>query len=81
MGKQYVVDPYAYATHVLFYITKGNRGISKLLEPGHESVSQKEGRFLNAVEISVQEAVNLVLQMPKRRSSQDFQSYQHLNSR
>ncbi len=30
-------------------------------------------KFLNAVEISAQEAVYLVLQMPLRRSSREFQ--------
>ena len=35
-------------------------------------------KFLNAVEISAQEAVYLVLQMPLRRSSREFQFINHL---
>ena len=84
MDIQYVLDPYACAVYILSYITKGQRGMSKLLRKASEEA--KEGnndivkrvrhignKFLNAVEISAQEAVYLVLQMPLRRSSRDFQ--------
>ncbi|XP_078364558.1 uncharacterized protein LOC144648982 [Oculina patagonica] len=84
MDMQYVLDPYACATYILSYITKGQRGMSKLLEKASEEaksgnkditnrVRQIGNKFLNAVEISAQEAVYLVLQMPLRRSSRDFQ--------
>ena len=81
---QYVLDPYACAVYILSYITKGQRGMSKLLRKACEEA--KEGnknivnkvrhignKFLNAVEISAQEAVYLVMQMPLRRSSREFQ--------
>ena len=84
MDIQFVLDPYACAVYILSYITKGQRGISKLLRKACEEA--KEGnkniinkvrhignKFLNAVEISAQEAVYLVLQMPSRRSSREFQ--------
>ena len=72
------------AVYILSYITVGQRGMSKLLHKACQEA--KEGnknianwvrhignKFLNAVEISAQEAVYLVLQMPLRRSSQEFQ--------
>ncbi len=84
MDIQFVLDPYACAVYILTYITKGQRGMSKLLRKACEEA--KEGnknivnrvrhignKFPNAVEISAQEAVYLVLQMPLRRSSREFQ--------
>ncbi len=84
MDIQFVLDPYACAVYILTYITKGQRGMSKLLRKACEEA--KEGnknivnkvrhignKFLNAVEVSAQEAVYLVLQMPLRRSSREFQ--------
>ena len=72
MDIQFVLDPYACAVYILSYITKGQRGMSKLLRKACEEA--KEGnkdivnkvrhignKFLNAVEISAQEAVYLVL--------------------
>ena len=68
MDIQFVLDPNACAVYILSYITKGQRGISKLLRKACEEA--KEGnknivskvrhignKFLNAVEISAQEAV------------------------
>ena len=80
---QFVLDPYACATYILSYITKGQRGMSKLqgkaseeAKSGNKDVTNKirhiGNKFLNAVEISAQEAVYLVLQMPLRRSSWIF---------
>ena len=84
MDIQFVLDPYACAVYILSYITKGQRGMSKLLRKTCEEA--KEGnknmvnkvrhignKFLNAVKISAQEAVYLVLQMPLRRSSRELQ--------
>ena len=84
MDIQFVLDPYACAIYILSYITKGQRGMSKLLRKACEEA--KEGNknivnkvrhigneFLNAVKISAQEAVYLVLQMLLRRSSREFQ--------
>ena len=84
MDIQYVLDPYACATYILSYITKGQRGMSRLLEKASEEakagnkditnrVRHIGNKFLNAVEVSAQEAVYLVLQMPLRRSSRDVQ--------
>jgi len=84
MDIQYVLDPYACAVYILSYITKGQRGMSKLLEKACEEAKSGDkdirnrvrhigNKFLNAVEISAQEAVYLVLQMPLRRASRDFQ--------
>ena len=83
MDIQFVLDPYACATYILSYITKGQRGTSKLqgkaseeAKSGNKDVTNKirhiGNKFLNAVEISAQEAVYLVLQMPLRRSSWIF---------
>lgn len=84
MDLQYVLDPYSCATYILAYITKGQRGISRLLEKateeiksGNQDIANKVrhigNKFLNAVEISAQEAAYLVLQVPMRRSTHDFQ--------
>ncbi|KAL9956638.1 hypothetical protein ACROYT_G038144 [Oculina patagonica] len=84
MDIQYILDPYACAVYILSYITKGQRGMSKLLRRASEEASSGNkdimnkvrhigNKFLNAVEISAQEAVYLVLQMPLRRSSREFQ--------
>ena len=84
MDIQFVLDPYACAVYILSYITKGQRGMSKLLCKAYEEAKEENkdivnkarhigNKFLNAVEISAQEAVYLVLQMPLRRSSREFQ--------
>ena len=84
MDIQFVLDPYACAVYILSYITKGQREMSKLLrkaceeaKEGNKSIVNKVrhigNKFFNAVEISAQEAVYLVLQMPLRRSSREFQ--------
>ena len=84
MDIQYVLDPYACATYILSYITKGQRGMSRLLEKACEEAKSGNNdiasrvryignKFLNAAEISAQEAVYLVLQMPMRRSIREFQ--------
>ena len=73
MDLQYVLDPYACAVYILSYITKGQRGMSKLLEEASNEAWKSHGenipkqirhignKFLNAVEISAQEAVYLPL--------------------
>jgi hypothetical protein len=72
---QYVLDPYSCAVYILSYITKGQRGMSKLLEnackeakSGNKDLINQVrhigNKFLNAVEISAQEAVYLTLQLP-----------------
>jgi hypothetical protein len=78
--RKYVLDPYSCAVYILSYITKGQRGMSKLLEnackeakSGNKDLINQVrhigNKFLNAVEISAQEAVYLTLQLPLRRSS------------
>ena len=84
MDVQFVLDPYVCAVYILSYITKGQRGMNKLLETasqeanaGNKDIVHKVrhigNKFLNAAEISAQEAVYLVLQMPMRRASREFQ--------
>ena len=81
---QYVLDPYSCAAYILSYITKGQRGMSRLLEKACQEaksgnkdlISQVRhigNKFLNAVEISAQEAVYLTLQLPLRCSSRYVQ--------
>jgi len=78
------LDPYACAVHFFSYITKGQRGTSKFLRKASEEASSGNedlinkvrhtgNQFLHTVEISAQEAVYFVLQMPLRRSSREFQ--------
>ena len=75
---QYVLDAYSRAAYILSYITKGQSGMSRLVERAcHEAKSGNKdvinqvrhigNKFLNAVEISGQEAVYLTLQLPLRR--------------
>lgn len=84
MDLQFVLDPYACAVYILSYITNGQRGMNKLLETaskeanaGNKDIVNRVrhigNKFLNSVEISAQEAVYLVLQMPMRRSTREFQ--------
>ena len=79
---QYVLDVYACAMYIVSYISKAQRGMSELLriaceeaKSGNSSVKQQVrdigNKFLNAVEISAQEAVYLALQLPMRRSSRE----------
>ena len=84
MDIQFVLDSYACATYILSYITKGQRGMSRRLEKaleeaksGNKNITNRVrhigNKFFNAVEISAQEAVYLVLQMPMRGASGEFQ--------
>ena len=84
MDIQFVLEPYACAVYILFYITKGQRGTNKLLEKASQEANAGNkdivnrvrhigNKFPNAVEISAQEAVYLVLQMPLRRSLREIQ--------
>ena len=77
---QFIIDVYACATYVAAYVTKSQRGISELLRQATEEVragnlNLKEqirtvgNRFLNAVEISAQEAAYICLQLPMKQSS------------
>ena len=79
---QFILDPYACAMYIVSYISKSQRGMSNLLH-----AAAKEARngnldikrqvrhignvFSNSVEVSAQEAVYLVLQMPLTKSTRD----------
>ena len=71
---------YARALYILSCITKGQRGMNKILETapkeanaGNIRVRHFGNKFLNSVEVSAQEPVYLLLQMPLRRSTREFQ--------
>lgn len=83
MDIQFVLDVYACAMYIVSYISKAQRGISDLLrtaceeaKSGNSTVQQQVrdigGKFLNAVEISAQEAVYITLQLPMRCSSREI---------
>ena len=82
MDIQYVIDPYACCAYIASYIMKSQRGMSRLLQ---QAVSEtKSGnfthrdklriisnQFLNHCEVSAQEAIYLLLEMPLTSSSRD----------
>ena len=80
MDIQFVLDVYACAIYIVSYISKAQKGMSELLRTaceeakrGTSSIKQQVrdigNRFLNNVEISAQQAVYIVLQLPMRKSS------------
>ena len=82
MDLQYIVDPYACAMYIVSYVAKSQRGMSNLMYNAakearegnkdiREQVKHIGNKFLNNVEISAQEAVYYLLQMPLYRSSRD----------
>ncbi|XP_061173536.1 uncharacterized protein LOC133182702 [Saccostrea echinata] len=79
---QFVLDPYACAMYIVSYISKSQRGMSNLLDQAckearegnmdlKKQVRHMGNKFLNAVEISAQEAAYLNLQLPLTKSSRD----------
>ncbi|XP_060561861.1 uncharacterized protein LOC132721554 [Ruditapes philippinarum] len=79
---QFVLDPYACAMYIVSYISKSQRGMSTLLHAAAKEAKngnldiKRQVRhignvFSNSVEVSAQEAVYLVLQMPLTRSTRD----------
>ncbi|KAJ8017840.1 hypothetical protein HOLleu_44503 [Holothuria leucospilota] len=83
MDIQYVLDPYACAMYIVSYISKGQRGMSNLMQratkearDGNHDIKQRVrhigNKFLNHVELSAQEAVYLVLQMSLRKATRQF---------
>lgn len=83
MDIQFVLDVYACAMYIVSYTSKAQMEMSELLRNaceearnGNSTVKQQlrdiGNKFLNAVEISAQEAVYIALQLPIRRSSRDF---------
>ena len=82
MDLQFVLDPYACAMYIVSYIAKAQRGMSNLLHNACQDAKkgnmdlrrqvQSIGHtFLTHVEISAQEAVYLVLQIPLYKSTRD----------
>ena len=83
MDIQYVLDVYACAVYIVNYISKGQKGMSKLLREactearnGNSTIKQQVrdigSKFVNNVEISAQEAVYIVLQLPMRKASRQI---------
>ncbi|KAJ8043551.1 ATP-dependent DNA helicase PIF1 [Holothuria leucospilota] len=83
MDIQYVLDPYACAMYIVSYISKGQRGMSNLMQratkeakDGNHDIKQRVrhigNKFLNHVELSAQEAVYLILQMSLRKATRQF---------
>ena len=82
MDIQFVLDVYVCAKYIVSYISKAQKGMSQLLQracdearDGNSSIRQQVrdigNKFLNSVEISAQEAVYIVLQLPMRKSSRE----------
>ena len=82
MDVQFILDIYSCASYVVSYISKAQRGMSELLRKACEEAREGNlgikqqvrdigNKFLNNVEISAQEAVYIVLQLPMRRSSRE----------
>ena len=82
MDVQYVLDVYACAMYIVSYISKAQKGMSELLQKacaeakeGNSTIKQQVrdigNKFLNSVEISAQEAVYIILQLPMRKSSRE----------
>ena len=80
MDIQFVLDIYACAMYIVSYISKAQKGMSELLRQacaearkGNTNIKQQVrdigNKFLNSVEISAQEAVYIVLQLPMKKSS------------
>ncbi|PIK47899.1 hypothetical protein BSL78_15229 [Apostichopus japonicus] len=72
---QFVTDPYACAVYIVAYMSKSQRGMSLLLDQackeareGNSDVRKQVriigNKFVNAVEVSAQEAAYLLLQLP-----------------
>ena len=83
MDIQFVLDVYACAVYIVNYISKAQKGMSELLREactearnGNSSIKQQVrdigSKFVNNVEISAQEAVYIVLQLPMRKASRQI---------
>ena len=82
MDVQFILDVYACAMYIVSYISKAQKGMSELLrkacaeaKEGNSNIKQQVrdigNKFLNSVEISAQEAVYIILQLPMRKSSRE----------
>lgn len=83
MDIQFVLDVYACAVYIVNYISKAQKGMSELLREactearkGNASIKQQVrdigSKFVNNVEISAQEAVYIVLQLPMKKASRQI---------
>ena len=79
---QFALDPWAVCVYISSYMMKSQRGMSNLLRQaceearaGNHTVRQRmriiSNKFLNHCEVSAQEAVYLLLQMPLVQASRD----------
>ena len=77
---QFCLDSFAVASYIVSYINKDDKGMSALMEQAckeakegnktlKEQVRHIGNKFINAVEVSAQEAVYLILQMPLTKAS------------
>ncbi len=82
MDIQFVLDVYACAMYIVSYISKAQKEMSELLRKacteareGNANINQQVrdigDRFFNSVEISAQEAVYIILQLPMRKSARN----------
>ena len=82
MDVQFILDIYACAMYVVSYISKAQRGMSELLRKACEEAREGNlgikqqvrdigNKFMNSIEVSAQEAVYIVLQLPMRHSSRE----------
>jgi hypothetical protein len=82
MDIQFILNVYACAAYVASYVAKSENGMSELLRNACREVKQRNldlkqqvrhigNRFLNNVEMSAQEAVYLLLQLPLKRCSRE----------
>ena len=81
MDIQFVTNVFACAMYIASYVTKSQRGMSELLRKAADEAKLNDGsnirqqlravgnKFLNAVEISAQEACYILLQLCMRKSS------------
>lgn len=93
MDIQYVLYVYACAVYIIIYVSKAQKGNGELLgqacteaRKGNADVKQQVrdigGKFMNNVEISAQEAVYIVLQLPiKKKSIQRSNFHKYITSR
>ena len=83
MDIQFVLDVYACAVYIANYISKSQKGMSDLLRQAcvearkqnstiKQQVRDIGSKFLNNVEISAQEAVYIILQLPMRKASRQI---------
>ncbi len=82
MDIQFVLDVYACAMYIVSYTSKAQKGMSELLHKASAEARERNAnikqqvcdignKILNSVEISAQEAVYIIFQLPMRKSSRN----------